>query len=225
MIVPPEEFRTRVEAGVAHLRTTDPVLNGIITREGECRLLPSRGVSPYEGLVRSVAYQQLQGKAADAILARFVALFAPAPFPSPADVLAADTVALRASGLSGSKVAAIRAIAAEAAAGTIPDLAGAHAVDDAEMISRLTAIRGVGTWTVEMMLIFTLGRLDVWPVNDFGVRSGTRAAFGYDELPGRRQMAELGERWRPYRSIASWYLWRTAERQGRRKSAAPATAP
>ena len=125
MIMPPEKFRTRVEAGGAHLRATDPVLDGMIAREGECRLLPSRGASPYEGLVRSVAYQQLQGKAADAILARFVALFAPAPFPSPADVLAADTAALRASGLSGSKVAAIRAIAAEAAAGTIPDLAGA----------------------------------------------------------------------------------------------------
>ncbi len=219
MSQPPELFFSRLAEGVAHLRAAEPVLDALIERIGECRLMPSRGASPYEGLVRSVAYQQLQGKAADAILARFIALFAPAPFPTPAEVLAADPAVLRATGFSTAKVAAIRAIAAEAAAGNIPDLAGAREIDDAVLIARLTAIRGVGVWTVEMMLIFTLGRLDVWPLNDFGVRTGVRAAFGLAEMPSRSQMSELGEPWRPYRSIASWYFWRTAEQQarGRRK--------
>ena len=208
-------FRNRLAEGIAHLRTTDPVLDALIEQIGDCRLMPSRGASPYEGLVRSVAYQQLQGKAADAILARFIALFAPASFPTPADVLAADPAVLRATGFSTAKVTAIRAIATEAQAGNIPDLAGAQAIEDEVLIARLTAIRGVGVWTVEMMLIFTLGRLDVWPLNDFGVRNGVRAAFGLPEMPSRRQMAELGEPWRPYLSIASWYFWRTAEQQPR----------
>ena len=200
-------FADEVARALVHLDAVDPVMRRVIGEIGACGLEPFWERSPFEALVRSVAYQQLQGKAAAAILGRYLALFPP-PFPTPADVPLVDDEAMRAAGLSRSKIAAIRDIAAKAIEGVVPDRAEAETIADDALIRRLVAIRGVGQWTVEMLLIFTLGRLDVLPVDDFGVRSGMRIAYGLEAMPVKREMLALAEPWRPYRSIASWYLWR-----------------
>ncbi len=203
-------FGITLADAVDHLTAADPVLAGLIDRVGACGLSPFWTRSPFESLVRSVAYQQLQGRAAAVILGRFLALFDP-PFPAPTDIARLDDETMRAVGFSRSKVAAIRDIAVHAENGVVPDRATAETMDDAELIARLTAIRGVGPWTVQMLLIFTLGRLDVLPVDDFGVRNGIRLAYGLDAPPSRNDVLSRGENWRPYRSVASWYLWRAAE--------------
>lgn len=208
-------FGAAVEQAALGLAAADPVMAEVVGRVGPCTLAPFWERSPYEALVRAVSHQQLQGKAADAILGRFLALFAPAAFPTPAEIEATSDAVMRGVGFSGSKVAAIRAIAAAATAGGIPERPAAETMDAEELIRRLTPIRGIGRWTVEMLLIFTLGRLDVYPVDDFGVKNGIRVAYGLSDMPTKAQMGELGERWQPYRSIASWYLWRVAERAPR----------
>ena len=207
------DFQITLTEAERRLSAADPVLGAVIERVGACALAPFWSRSPFESLVRSVAYQQLQGRAAAVILGRFLALF-DASFPLPAEIIRLDDAQMRAVGFSGSKVAAIRAIATHAENGLIPDRATAEAMDDAELIARLTPIRGVGPWTVQMLLIFTMGRLDILPVDDFGVRNGIRLAYGLDAPPKPRDVLSRGEDWRPYRSIASWYLWRAAE--GRR---------
>jgi DNA-3-methyladenine glycosylase II len=171
----------------------------------------------YEALVRAIAHQQLHGKAAEAILARFAGLFPNEPFPPPERVLDTSGDALRGCGFSGAKLAAIQDICARTLDGTIPTRRQAHRLSDEELIERLTSIRGVGRWTVEMLLIFTLGRPDVLPVDDFGVREGYRVLFELDSQPKPRSLAELGLAWSPHRSMATWYLYRAAEearRQG-----------
>ena len=185
------------------------MLGGLIDRVGACGLSPFWSRSPFESLVRSVAYQQLQGRAAAVILGRFLALFE-APFPAPADIARLDDETMRSVGFSRSKVAAIRDIAVHAENGVVPDRATAETMDESELIARLTAIRGVGPWTVQMLLIFTIGRLDVLPVDDFGVRNGIRLTYGLEAPPSRVDVLGRGEDWRPYRSVASWYLWRAA---------------
>jgi DNA-3-methyladenine glycosylase II len=210
-----ETFDRTVAQAIVHLRDADPVMERIIDAVGPCALMPGWHRSPFECLIRAVAHQQLQGKAAEAILQRFIALFAPAPFPTPTAVHATTDPVLRGTGLSRNKIAAIRAIAEMTDAGVVPNRSAAEALDDTELIRRLIAIRGVGQWTVEMVLIFGLGRLDVFPVGDFGIRNGMRAALGFSDLPAKPDMLQAAEPWRPYRSIASWYLWRVAERAGR----------
>ncbi|HYN38290.1 MAG TPA: DNA-3-methyladenine glycosylase 2 family protein [Rhodospirillales bacterium] len=206
--------------GAQRLAAADPVLAAVIDEVGPCRLAPAWSRSPFEALVRSVAYQQLQGAAAAAILARFVAMFDP-PFPEPRGIAALDDAAMRAVGFSRAKIAAIRDIAAHTEAGVVPDRAEAESLDDATLIERLTPIRGVGPWTVQMLLIFTLGRLDVLPADDFGVRSGIRKAYGLEALPSRRDVLARGDDWHPFRTIASWYLWRAAEGNRARGQDAP----
>ena len=203
-------FGAAVEQAVLSIAGADPVMANVIADIGPCTLAPFWGRPPYEALVRAVSHQQLQRKAADAILGRFLALFAPGPFPTPAEIEGTPDAILRSVGFSGSKVAAIRAIAAAAIEGVIPERTAAEVMDGEELIRRLTPIRGVGRWTVEMLLIFDLGRLDVYPIDDFGVRNGVRAAYRLSAMPAKREMIELGERWQPFRSIASWYLWRVA---------------
>ncbi|NMJ41985.1 DNA-3-methyladenine glycosylase 2 family protein [Roseomonas sp. JC162] len=166
---------------------------------------------PYEALVRAIAHQQVHGRAAEAILGRFLDCCACEGFPSPETVLALTPEAMRACGLSANKVLAIRDIAEKAAAGTVPTRAVARRLTDDELIERLVPLRGVGRWTVEMLLIFTLGRPDVLPVDDFGVREGYRVAAGLAEQPKPRALAGIGEAWSPYRTTASWYLWRAAD--------------
>lgn len=206
-------FEARVAEALLHLSSTGPVMRELIAAIGPCELSPALNQSPFESLVRAVGHQQLQGKAAKAILGRFLALFAPRDFPSPSDILAMEDTALRAVGFSRSKILAIRDIAAKSAEGIVPSREEAEALSDAELISRLVPLRGVGQWTVEMLLIFSLGRLDVFPLDDFGVRKGLKIAFGLEEMPSKREMLALTDAWRPYRSIGTWYLWRLVTNQ------------
>ena len=194
---------------IAHL-SADPALAALIARVGACRLHVTPR-EPYEALVRAVAFQQLHARAAEAILGRFVALSPGAAFPSPGAVLAMDEATLRGCGLSASKAAAVRDIAARALDGTVPDAAEAAGLDDAALVERLATIRGVGRWTVEMVLMFSLGRPDVLPVDDFGVRDGWRVIQALPALPRPRHLAAIGQAWSPFRSTAAWYLWRASE--------------
>ena len=192
-----------------HLRR-DPMLKAVIRQVGPCTLEPAKR-QPYEALVRAIAHQQVHGRAAEAILGRFIACCACTGFPSPETVLALTTEQMRACGLSGNKVLAIRDIAEKAAAGVVPTRAAARRLTDDELIERLVPLRGVGRWTVEMLLIFTLGRADILPVDDFGVREGYRVAAGLDEQPKPRAFTAIGEAWAPYRTTAAWYFWRAAD--------------
>jgi DNA-3-methyladenine glycosylase II len=167
-------------------------------------------MSPYESLVRAIAHQQLHGKAAESILARFVALGGGARIPPPEAVLAMRTPAMRRCGFSLAKTRAIKDIARHAVAGVVPTRRVCARLTDDALVERLTAIWGVGRWTVEMLLIFTLGRPDVLPVDDFGVREGFRVAYGARTQPTPKALRVYGERWAPYRSVAAWYLWRVA---------------
>ena len=197
-------------SALRHLAAADPAFAALIARIGPCTATPIPR-EPYEALVRAIAHQQLHGRAAQAILARLVA-FHPGPgFPPPDRLAATPDEAMRACGFSGSKTAAIRDICAHAVAGTVPSLQDAAAVSDEELIRRLVAIRGVGRWTVEMVLISTLGRPDVLPVDDFGVREGWRIIKQLPAQPRPKELAAVGEAWAPWRSTAAWYLWRASD--------------
>jgi DNA-3-methyladenine glycosylase II len=193
------------------LGTTDPLLAAVIAQVGPCRMPAPHGREPFEALLRAIAYQQLNGKAAAAILGRFVALYPDLPFPTAPQILDTDPVRMRAAGLSASKIAAIRDLCTRFAAGEVPDLAAAGSMTNEELIACLTKIRGIGRWTVEMLLIFGLGRPDVLPVDDFGVREGYRKAAGLAAQPKPAALAALGEAWAPWRSFAAWYFWRASE--------------
>jgi len=171
------------------------------------------GREPFEALLRAIAHQQLHGKAAEAILGRFIALFPGSPFPASANILASDPTLLRAAGLSASKIAAILDLCTRHAAGEVPSLERAEKMTNEELIASLIKIRGIGRWSVEMLLIFGLGRPDVLPVDDFGVREGYRKAAGLAAQPKPAALAALGEAWAPWRSFASWYLWRASALQ------------
>ncbi len=200
-----------MSAARRHISAADPVMAALCARIGACRLVVRRQMEPYESLVRAIAHQQLHGRAAELILGRFLALYPGEAFPAPELVLATEEAVLRGCGFSGGKIAAIRDIAAHAARGVVPTRRAATRLPDDALIERLTPIRGVGRWTVEMLLIFTLGRPDVLPVDDFGVREGYRRLHELPEQPRPRALAQLGEAWAPYRSTAAWYLWRAAD--------------
>ena len=195
-----------------YLAKTDPVMRRLICEVGPFTLTPRSKRSPFESLARAIAYQQLHEKAAESILRRFVALFPTKRFPQPADLLAMDAQAIRGAGFSQAKVAALRDLAAKTLDGTVPTGAIVRKLDDEAIIERLIAVRGVGRWTVEMLLIFQLGRPDVLPVDDFGVRNGFRIAYGKRSMPKASEVLRYGERWKPYRTAAAWYLWRAADR-------------
>ncbi|MGC9269982.1 DNA-3-methyladenine glycosylase family protein [Acidiphilium sp.] len=195
----------------AHLIAADPVLGALIRNIGPCRLKPDRSREPYAALIAAVAHQQLHARAAEAILGRLTALSG-APIPEPAALLSLADADLRGCGFSGAKIAALRDIAAHALNGTVPTRRAAARLSDAALIERLCAIRGIGRWTVEMLLIFTLGRPDVFPVDDFGVREGYRLIHALEQQPKPRAFAVIGEAYAPYRSTAAWYLWRAADR-------------
>jgi DNA-3-methyladenine glycosylase II len=195
---------------VLHL-SRDVAWKALIGRIGRPKLEIERDRNPYEALMRAIAHQQLHGTAARAILARFDALYPGGMFPAPEQVLATPEAALRGCGFSGAKITSLREICARALDGTIPTRRQAARLTDAELIERLTSIRGVGRWTVEMLLIFTLGRPDVLPVDDYGVRDGYRALYALEEQPKPRELAAIGEAWAPFRSFAAWYLWRASD--------------
>lgn len=194
-----------------YLSRRDPGLRKVIRAVGPCLLQPNKRTSPYESLVRAVAHQQLHGKAAETILARFVALTPKKRFPSPDEVLAFTPEQIRGVGFSAAKVLAIRDLALKTNLGVVPSARVLVKLDDESIVKRLTEVRGIGRWTVEMLLI-DLGRPDVLPIDDFGVRNGFRVAFGLPDLPKPKALLAHGEVWRPFRSIAAWYLWRAADR-------------
>ncbi|HWE22514.1 MAG TPA: DNA-3-methyladenine glycosylase, partial [Myxococcales bacterium] len=199
------------EAALRHLRERDEKLAHVMDRVGPFRLRLATMQTPFEALAESIVYQQLTGRAAASILARVVALFRPRRFPRPVDLLAASETMLRGAGLSRGKVAALKDLAAKTEGGVVPRLSQLRDMDDEEIVERLTAVRGVGRWTVEMLLIFRLGRPDVLPAADYGVRKGFARAFRRRHLPAPKALLKHGERWRPFRTIASWYLWRVLE--------------
>jgi DNA-3-methyladenine glycosylase II len=194
-----------------HLSEADPVMGRLIRAIGPCTLEPEPRRTPFESLVRAVAHQQLHGRAAETILGRFLARFPGRRFPKPSDLEDITDAELRGFGFSASKTAALRDIAAKALDGTIPTSRGIRGLPDEEIIARLSACRGVGRWTVEMLLIFKLGRPDVLPIDDFGVREGFRVTYGHETQPRPRELLAFGERWRPFRTTAAWYLWRAAD--------------
>ncbi|MBF4208098.1 DNA-3-methyladenine glycosylase 2 family protein [Pseudomonas donghuensis] len=175
---------------------------------GPCLHQPKPTRDPYQALVRAIAYQQLHAKAGDANLGRFLALYPDTGFPSPEQVLATTPEQLRGCGFSANKLATIQGIARARVEGLVPDYQQASALADEALIERLVNLRGVGRWTVEMLLIYTLERMDILPADDFGVREGYRRLQGLEKQPTRRQMIDLGKRWSPYRTVAAWYLWR-----------------
>jgi DNA-3-methyladenine glycosylase II len=189
----------------------DPMMRALITAAGPYTLRSTPADSPFRALIRSIAHQQLHGTAAARILERFVALYAPEPFPSPEAVLATPAAALRAVGFSFAKIRALHDLAQKTLSGIVPASAHLHELTDEAVIERLTQVRGIGPWTVHMMLMFQLARPDVLPIDDFGVRNGFRLAYGLKGMPTPRALAEFAERWRPHRTMASWYLWRAVE--------------
>jgi DNA-3-methyladenine glycosylase II len=192
-----------------YLSKADPKLAAVIRAAGPCALKPRRR-SPFESLVRSVTYQQLNGTAAETILKRFINLYE-SRFPSPEDILRTADEDMRKCGLSGAKTAAIKDIAHKSIAGIVPSTPQIRKLADEEIVERLTQVRGVGPWTVEMLLIFTLGRVDVWPATDYGIRQGVAMVHGLRELPKPRELFAMGEIYRPYRSVAAWYFWRALD--------------
>ena len=203
---------TRHSPETKHLARVDPVMSRLIREVGPYTLKPRNGRAPFESLVRAIAYQQLHEKAAESILKRFIALFPGRRFPRPEELLAANTRAIRRSGFSRAKVLALRDLAAKTLDGTVPAGAIVRKLDDDAIVKRLIAVRGIGRWTVEMLLIFQLGRPDVLPADDFGVRNGFRIAYGRRSMPTPKAVLRYGERWKPYRTAAAWYLWRAADR-------------
>ncbi|MBO1074352.1 DNA-3-methyladenine glycosylase family protein [Roseomonas marmotae] len=196
-------------AARTHL-AADPVLGPVVRQVGAFTLKPERR-EPYEALVRAIAHQQVHGRAAEAMLRRLIGLFPEHDFPPATAILTLEDGALRGCGFSGAKAAAIRDIAQKTVGGLVPTLRAATRLPDEELVQRLVALRGVGRWTVEMLLIFTLGRPDILPLDDFGVREGYRHAAGLDAQPKPKELAAIGAAWAPYRSAAAWYLWRAAD--------------
>jgi len=194
---------------LAYLRT-DPAMAGLIDRIGPVKLRPRR-LPPFQSLTHAVIHQQLSGQAAGTILGRFRALFGDDGFPTPEAVLKASPDRLRSAGLSRPKASYVLGIAQKAVDGHIPTLDECGRMTDAEIVERLTSIKGVGRWTAEMLLVFNLGRPDVLPVHDLGVRKGFQYAYGKRKLPEPEQLARYGLRWSPHRTAAAWYLWRAAD--------------
>lgn len=213
-----------VDEAAAALSAADPKLAKLIAKAGPPRLKIATAQSPFEALTEAIIYQQLHGKAAASIHARMIASFEDVcglgVHPSPEHLLECPTIQLRSAGLSANKTLALRDLAAKTLDGTVPTLAKIRRMSDEDIIEHLTQVRGIGKWTVEMMLIFRLGRPDVLPVDDYGVRKGFALTFGKlkptdkvtnADLPKPAEMIKRGERWRPWRSIATWYLYRACD--------------
>lgn len=201
----------------AALAKKDKVLARLIRKAGPCTIASRNEaealLDPFQALLRSIVYQQLSGKAAATIHGRVLALYGSGPV-MPQQVLDTDDETLRGAGLSRAKIAAVKDLAAKTLAGVVPQRAALEAMADEEIIATLVQVRGIGRWTVEMLLMFYLARADVLPVNDLGVRKGYMLAYGTDSLPAPEDLLDFGENWRPYRSVASWYMWRAVDLLG-----------
>lgn len=196
-------------AAVRHLKRADPALRRVIQRVGPCRLRPRTDGTHFDYVVRAIVYQQLAGKAAATIHARLLALYGNRP-PTPAQLLATPPARLRRAGLSRQKLGYITDLARKAASGAVP-LHALPARDDEAIIAALTEIKGVGVWTAQMFLMFRLGRPDVLPVLDLGIRKAMRRTYGLRRMPTPAQMERIAAPWRPYRTVACWYLWRSLD--------------
>jgi 3-methyladenine DNA glycosylase/8-oxoguanine DNA glycosylase len=207
------------DEAAAHVARRDAKLARIIEQSGPMLLQVAAAQSSFEALAESIVYQQLSGKAAATIHGRVCALF-PRKRLVPERVIEATDEDLRGAGLSRAKVLALRDLAARTLDGTVPPIRRLSAMDDDAIIERLVKVRGIGRWTVEMLLIFRLGRPDVLPVHDYGVRYGYQLAYGKRALPTPKELAKRGEAWKPFRTAASWYLWRAVDLERRKKAAA-----
>ena len=202
-----------VAAATEDLARRDPVLARLVAAAGPCRLDAPRELTHFGSLCRSITFQQLGGKAASTIFGRFAAAATgggQAADLTPEGVLACAEEAMRGAGLSAAKTRSIRALAERTASGELP-LHDVHALGDEDLIERLSAVPGIGRWTAEMFLMFQLGRLDVWPVGDLGVRKGYATAWVLPDLPTPKELDAYGETFRPYRSVAAWYCWRAVD--------------
>ena len=194
-----------------HISKTHSRLAQLIKTSRRYEIAPPVSIRPFNALAESIAYQQLNGKAAATIWGRVRALYPKTKWLDPAKVLATPDETLRVAGLSRAKTAAIKDLAAKTLDGTVPSGRALLRMSDDEIIARLTQVRGIGRWTVEMLLLFELGRPDVWPVDDYGVRKGFAKTFRKRKLPTPKQLMTYGEKWRPYRSVAAWYFWRALD--------------
>ena len=200
-----------------HLAASDPVMRRLIREHGKCALTPETRRSPFQSLVRAVAHQQLNGTAANTILRRFIKLFPGRRFPRPEDLARVTDAQIRACGFSFAKIKAIRDITAKTLSGVVPMSRQIAKLSDDEIVERLMEVRGVGRWTVEMLLIFQLARPDVLPADDFGVRTGFCRAYQKRDLPKAKDLLAFGGRWRPHRTTAAWYLWQAANAAKKKK--------
>ncbi len=194
-----------------HIAATDSRIAALIARSPRYNIKPAPLIRLFDALAESIAYQQLSGKAAATIFGRVRALYPRRKYLDPNKILATPNESFRAAGLSRSKIAAVKDLASKTIDGTVPSARAIARMSDEEIILRLTEVRGIGRWTVEMLLLFDLGRPDVWPVDDYGVRKGFAKIFGRRKLPTPKQLMKLGEKWRPYRSVAAWYFWRALD--------------
>jgi len=199
------------DAALRHLKRRDPTLRKLITQVGPFRMEVTGLSSTFVALGRSIVYQQLTGKAAATIHARVCQSFGSAKFPTPELVRDAPVEQLRACGLSGAKTAALKDLAEKVLDGTVPSAARVRKLENEAIIESLTQVRGIGRWSVEMLLMFQLGRPDVLPVGDYGVRKGFMRTYGLEALPAPKALEAHAEDWRPFRTVASWYLWRALE--------------
>jgi DNA-3-methyladenine glycosylase II len=201
----PEEF----------LSATDPRMATLIARSKRYDVKAGSVIRPFDALAESIAYQQLSGKAAATIWKRVRALYPEKKYLDPKAVLKTPDRKLRSTGLSRSKVAALKDLAAKTIDGTVPTTTAIAKMSDEEIVERLIQVRGIGRWTVEMLLLFDLARPDVWPIHDYGVRKGFAKTFGKRKLPTPKQLLEHGKKFAPHRSVAAWYFWRALDNDGR----------
>ena len=203
-----------LSAATNHLSACDERLAELIANTVPFQTDADQLQSPYEALLESIAYQSISGKAAATIYARVKALSASGRAPTPHEMLKLRKPALRKAGLSGAKVLAMKDLAQKTIDGVVPTLEQAESLSDDELVQRLVSVRGIGAWTVEMFLIFRLARPDVLPIHDLGVKKGWSVTYGKTRMPRPAELLAFGERWRPYRTVASWYMWRSFERAG-----------
>jgi DNA-3-methyladenine glycosylase II len=203
-----------LQAAVRHLCTEDAKLR-LLVEETRPFALKNDGIeSPYEALLEAITHQSISGKAAATIFVRIKALGSHGKPPTPEEILKLRKPVLRKAGLSNAKILAVKDLARKTIAGVVPSLAESRALSDEELVERLTSVRGIGAWTVEMFLIFRLGRPDVLPIHDLGVKKGWSITYGKRHMPTPKQLLAFGERWRPYRTVASWYMWRACHQAG-----------
>ncbi len=216
------------KAAIEHISKNDARLARLISKCVEFQLDIELAQSPYEALLEAIVYQSISGKAAATIFARIEALGANGCCPTPQEILRIRKSVLRKAGLSFAKIEAAKDLAQKTIEGIVPTLADAEKMSDEELVERLDSVRGIGAWTVEMFLIFRLGRPDVLPIHDYGVQKGFALTYAKKQIPKPHELAKFGERWRPYRTVASWYMWRAVQLAGknaRKIKKAPAKNP